>query len=537
MSLTVESCMNRPAFRCAKIVAGRGGIGQSVNSITVLEYADVSVISSDLFLNHEMCITAFASIKNDVAAQCSVIRRMKEIGICAVVLYYVGIFVPYLDERLIKTADEVNLPLICMPFNRFDFRYGEAINDVMYALLRSKEEDLNFIPEILESVSELPERMRTIRSVLQIISDRFHCSFFLLSQKGDLVSEGQWPQSADWDYQKIAELFLREQDTAVSMRQEPMELDQKEVYVTYSIVVPDHNPQLHLFAVDEQKSVTYDQICRAAELVALFMNISNYTLEETTPEMIIRSIISNEPLRMREIAAKHGIDLGKIQNMWVICGNRSSSDYEQKRALRQAVSEVRHFFRRKGKWALADLYHNSIIILFNAAAFAELDVELETELMDGLAAGGYRLNLIKCSNIASAQSLRDDYQLIESYFDAAQLIYPERSVFDLYDLHFAERLKGMTDQEGPALSQKMFALQPIRQCGNHSTLLETLAVYLLDADKNLQRASEILNVHKNTVRYRIKQIRDSYTCDITQMPLASELYEEVALQRLLHNSN
>ena len=110
-------------------------------------------------------------------------------------------------------------------------------------------------------------------------------------------------------------------------------------------------------------------------------------------------------------------------------------------------------------------------------------------------------------------------------------------MFDLYDLHFAERLKGMTDQEGPALSQKMFALQPIRQCGNHSTLLETLAVYLLDADKNLQRASEILNVHKNTVRYRITQIRDSYTCDITQMPLASELYEEVALQRLLHNSN
>lgn len=181
--------------------------------------------------------------------------------------------------------------------------------------------------------------------------------------------------------------------------------------------------------------------------------------------------------------------------------------------------------------------HNSIIILFSAAAFAELDVELETELMGSLTAGGYRLNLIKCPNIASAQSLRDDYQLIESYFDAAQLIYPERSAFDLYDLHFAERLKSMTDQEGPALSQKLFALHPIRQCGNYSTLLETLAVYLLDADKNLQRASEILNVHKNTVRYRIKQIRDSYACDITQMPLASELYEEVALQRLLHNSN
>ena len=127
MSLTVETCMNLPAFRYAKIVAGKGGVNQSVNSITVLEYSDVDVISSDLFLNHEMCITAFSSIKDDVNAQCAIVRRMKEIGVCAIVLYYVGIFVPYLDERLIKTADDVNLPLICMPFNRFDFRYAPPL--------------------------------------------------------------------------------------------------------------------------------------------------------------------------------------------------------------------------------------------------------------------------------------------------------------------------------------------------------------------------------------------------------------------------
>ena len=58
--------MGLPAFRYAKIAAGKGGINQTVNSITVLEYSDVDVISSDLFLNHEMCITAFSSIKDDV---------------------------------------------------------------------------------------------------------------------------------------------------------------------------------------------------------------------------------------------------------------------------------------------------------------------------------------------------------------------------------------------------------------------------------------------------------------------------------------
>ena len=50
------------------------------------------MISSDLFLNHEMCITAFSSIKDDVDKQCAIVRRMKEIGICAVVLYYIQSF-------------------------------------------------------------------------------------------------------------------------------------------------------------------------------------------------------------------------------------------------------------------------------------------------------------------------------------------------------------------------------------------------------------------------------------------------------------
>ena len=63
-----------------------------------------------------------------------------------------------------------------------------------------------------------------------------------------------------------------------------------------------------------------------------------------------------------------------------------------------------------------------------------------------------------------------------------------------------------------------------------------LAAYLLDAGENLQRTAEVLGVHKNTVRYRLNQIRASYACEISQMPLVAELYEAVALQRLLSNN-
>ena len=50
-----------------------------------------------------------------------------------------------------------------------------------------------------------------------------------------------------------------------------------------------------------------------------------------------------------------------------------------------------------------------------------------------------------------------------------------------------------------------------------------------------RNTAAILGVHKNTVRYRMNQIRACYACDIAQNPLGAELYEAVALQRLLVN--
>ena len=182
-----------------------------------------------------------------------------------------------------------------------------------------------------------------------------------------------------------------------------------------------------------------------------------------------------------------------------------------------------------------DLYQNAIVVLFQAAAFSEFDERLEAEIMEVLSNESHHLDLVKCMNITSLQNIQDTFELYEAYLGTARLIYPTRNIFDLYDLHFAEKLKKLTDDGGHKITKYIYSLQPIRQEPNYNILLETLAAYLLDADKNLQRTAAILGVHKNTVRYRMNQIRACYACDIAQNPLGAELYEAVALQRLLVN--
>lgn len=284
----------------------------------------------------------------------------------------------------------------------------------MYAVYRDQQENIDFIPDVLANISELPERLRTIRSLLQIISDRFHCSFILFNQKGELISEGQWPWSAGWNYNELVQYFLDFPEKAMSMSHTKMHIDKKDVFVTYSIVTPEHKTQLHLFVIDEQKSITHEQTSQAAELIALFMSISNFSLEETSPEMIIRSIIKNEQMQIRELSAKHSIDTTRIQRMWILSGSDGLGAYKQKRLLKQDVTKIRKFFRNRDRWALVDLYQNAIVVLFRVAAFSEFDERIEAEISFH---GGQARNAIPASAEAKItlcpQHLPQAFRLLE----------------------------------------------------------------------------------------------------------------------------
>ena len=125
MSLTVSRLMELPSLRRAKVLGGRGGLDRIVSSISVLEYSSTTYTQKKLFESiefqgSEIVITAFSNVADDVEAQCANIRSMSEVGEVGMILYYVGIIMPSVDQRLVKLADELDFVLICMPENEPD---------------------------------------------------------------------------------------------------------------------------------------------------------------------------------------------------------------------------------------------------------------------------------------------------------------------------------------------------------------------------------------------------------------------------------
>ena len=67
--------------------------------------------------------------------------------------------------------------------------------------------------------------------------------------------------------------------------------------------------------------------------------------------------------------------------------------------------------------------------------------------------------------------------------------------------------------------------------------LKTLEVYYLDADMNMQTASEMLKVHKNTIKYRINMVCDALGHSVSNPVTTSRLTIALAIRRLLDRAS
>ena len=177
MSVTVADLLNLPSLRQAKVLGGRNGLGKIVSSISVLESVDPGILIDPLFpqgefYGSEIVITGFLNCRDDVQRQCDNLRRLAQGGEVGLILYYVGIYMPKVDPKLIQLADELDFVLICMPEGEQALRYGEVINDVNACIFRDQAKQNSIVLDILERVSALPKHQQSVNTVMKMLSDR-----------------------------------------------------------------------------------------------------------------------------------------------------------------------------------------------------------------------------------------------------------------------------------------------------------------------------------------------------------------------------
>lgn len=516
MSITVENCLSAPALREAKVVAGRSGLDKIVTSVTVLEYANYDALTDDYFPGNELCISALTSIKDDVEAQCRIIKRLHDVGEVGLILYYVGVFVEKLDDRLTETADKLGFPLIVMPEGVLGLRYSEALAAIYSMIFDDRRSETDFVSEVMEVVAQFPEKRKNLQSVIRILSDRLQCTVAVIDHSFTECQVASWPMWMEWDKDMLVEK-CRARDT----------MDGK---VCFHTVRQKGRPDVHIVFIGSDGLPSEEDRNDTAEVIRLVMNIWHIGFSMESKRDLIRAIINNEPLRMREIAGKLMFDVESIHTMWILMTEKADDDPKSMIRL-EALTRV--FLKENEKNSLVDSFDDSVVAFMDDAPFEELDADLAEEYMDRLKPQDDGLRLVVCSSLQNTSDVRAAFDDCEKYWRSAAQIFPKKSILTSRAISFAGECEREIEKGEEHIAALMKPLNEVRSADEGEALAETMQTFLLDADSNTKTTGDILFMHKNTVNYRLNKIKKILGYEITGMPEAYALYRASAIARLL----
>lgn len=531
MSITVADCLKLPAMREARLAAGGAGLNRFVTAVSVIEYPNISLFSSDLVVGNEMMISALVYIKDDVEQQCQLIRHLHSMGSACLVLYYVGIFVQELDRRLVETADSLGFPLVAMPAGRMDYRYSDLIAEVMEWIIADRKQEKYYVSEMVNRISQLAPQHQTMSSALRLLSDRLHCTFLLADRYLKPKAAAAWPISNQWDYPAVLNAVEESRPNASEATEEY--LCGKKVFIWDMPVRSKRNQDFHLFVMDETGTQKQEELLQAAEVIELFLNIWNQDHNFEGTDALVHAILSDQPAEKERLAAQMHIDIEPIHTIWILrIINKSGVTVDGNQRL-FCLKQLKQYLQDRHKLVIVDTYSHYVVALSDDSLFDDTELSMAHEFARELEKDGLQVEGVICQGVENTAHARSAYLLSDANLDTVRCIYPERRIFTLGEVQFAQNCRDVLEQGEDRLNKELRCFDKIYALPDRDSLLQTLCVYLLDANTNTQETGQFMYLHKNTVKYRLNKIRAALNYDITQMPETYALYQAAALYRLL----
>ena len=526
MSLTVSQLLELPSLRRAKVLAGRKSLDRIVTCISVLEYATPTAMQKKLyesieFWGSELVITGFCNVADDVEAQCENIRSMAAAGEVGMILYYVGLILPRVDPRLIRLADELDFVLICMPENEPNLRYGEVIHEVMDAIVRDELNNPTFAMDLLEQMTKIPKGQQTVKTILRMTSDRLRASTAITDGEYRILSAAPWPRNQQTPWEAWTEAAAHHTGTEACR-----EISGEHPVWVYRAEIPVGSSRMLLLAFSEGgrfDSVLWKQ---AVEGVRLSMGVWGAHHDQVDLSELVRSIILDEPIKMRRLGDLYHIDVEYLSDMWILHGVAGED-------LSRWTEAVRELSGQYASIGLCEHYEHDILIFpVGSRTLREMD-EWTEALVRLCEEQSIPARLTRCPLLQKTSDAKYAYEINSQYLEDAMRAFPLRTFFTISEIEFIKECREIAGAGRENLRRYTSLLDPILAGRDGVDIVETLTVFLLDKNSSITETAAYLFVHKNTVKYRLQKAGDFLGFRIGDVPQSKNLIFALALRRIM----
>lgn len=528
MSVTVEDLMRLPSLRQAKVIGGSGGMRRVVSSISVLESTKPEILVNELFPDTrsgysggELVITGFINCTDDVEMQCENVRRLIEGGEVGLVLYYVGVYLPRVDQRLIDMADENDFVLICMPEGKSNLRYGELITDVTECIYQDKS-SASLVSDILDRMSSAPRSQQTVATALRMLCMELGCSIVLGSMDGVLLELATWPSELEDTVRKGLEPYLPFPFERGSVRCNFM----PDAVAYCQTIRSDSGERYQLALVRVGMPLEKGELEQAADTLRICINIWGRQSGTDAVNELVRAILQDEPLRMRRLAGIFHIDIASIHELWLFCGTDAG---KVKKHMKEYCELMRQY---------ADTVFGAVFEGIPVMCLSTPHSQRETEkVMMGVIADMRAVwpdtVIVRCCGLNNTTDCRRAYLTVLDALEDVRNIFPDRCLVLQGELEFASECRKLIDGGEDAAMRSLAPLTALQSDSESGDLLETVCTYLLDCDGSVTKTAGKLFLHRNTIKYRLQRITDMLGHHPAKMPEMMGLYRSAAVYRLL----
>ncbi|NLS44665.1 MAG: hypothetical protein GX969_02850 [Firmicutes bacterium] len=175
MELTVRDSLHLGDLCRAKVIAGTKGLSNIIRHVSVIEVPDAYRWCK----GHELFITAFYSLKEDIQGQLLMIQELKANNAAALAICYPKLYMEGIAEALIDKANELALPILELPN---DVAYVNIIDPVLEEIAKRRKRALEYALRISRLFTQMTLRGADIRELLQILSRELRAPVIVLDR-------------------------------------------------------------------------------------------------------------------------------------------------------------------------------------------------------------------------------------------------------------------------------------------------------------------------------------------------------------------
>ena len=293
---------------------------------------------------------------------------------------------------------------------------------------------------------------------------------------------------------------------------------------TYWSPIEISGTRYYILLVDNEKYYTQYEITKLGEIFELAMGMWNYIPDRDPAAELIRALRRGNRELAHTLLDELGIKEHELEGVFLVSGIKKNDALQT-----LAAFETEHKLR-----TLRIVEPDEIVgVLLNAPECKNFGEDQWKKFAATMADFGAQKTFHVNTN-SGIEGMCNAFKLINDTEAFVQFIFPYKRSFSKFELALAGNCVNICMNGGPVKRNYLDLIRPFRDVSDSKAkqLMETLEVFVLDAGLSSSKASKLMDVHVNTVQYRLKRIREILGADITSNTIVPGLIMALAVQRI-----